>query len=163
MSNEQSLERRITALGFSSPRISPAQIDLLAKSLSFHTYVIPGTSTTVAAAIDVTGSVVALATSENDCSNSFGEVLARDTAVSKVKTMAVEELWKFERYRLSKNIHQASKVGLIAGLEVYAHEDLRDDLLFVGDVATGFCVASINANASSINESASSMTAKCAP
>lgn len=148
MSNDQSLERQITALGLTAPRITLAQIEALTKGLSFHTYVIPGTTTTVAAAIDATGFVVALGTSACVSPENFREVLGRDAAISKAKALAADELWKLEGYRLKQNIHQASKVGLIAGLEAYAQEGLRDDPMFVGDVATGFCVASINASPS---------------
>jgi hypothetical protein len=163
MSNDQSLERRITALGLTAPRITYTQIEALVKALSYHTYVVPGTTTTIASAIDPTGFVVALGTSACVSPENFNEVLGRDAAISKAKTLATDELWKLEGYRLKQNLHQASKVGLIQCLEVYAHEVPRDDLLFVGDVATGICVASINASASTNNESASSMTAKSAP
>jgi hypothetical protein len=148
MSNDQSLERRITALGLTAPRITYQQIEALVKGLSYHTYVVPGTTTTVAAAIDATGFVVALGTSACVSPENFNEVLGRDAAISKAKTLATDELWKLEGYRLKQNLHQASKVGLIGGLEIYAQEGLRDDLLFVGDLATGYCVASINASPS---------------
>lgn len=146
MSNDQSLEQQITALGLTAPRITFAQIEALTKGLSFHTYVIPGTTTTVAAAIDATGFVVALGTSACVSPANFREVLGRDAAIAKAKALAADELWKLEGYRLKQNIHQASKVGLIAGLEIYQHDGVGDDLMFVGDVATGFCVASIKAS-----------------
>ncbi|MDD1141646.1 Gp49 family protein [Pseudomonas sp. TNT2022 ID233] len=163
MSNDQSLERRITALGLTAPRITYTQIEALVKAMSYHTYVVPGTTTTIAAAIDPTGFVVALGTSACVSPENFNEVLGRDAAISKAKTLAADELWKLEGYRLKQNLHQASKVGLIAGLELYADENIRDDLMFVGDLATGFCVASIGASPASSSASASSTTAKIAP
>lgn len=163
MSNYQSLEQKITALGLTAPRIPYAQIEAQVKGLSYHTYVVPGTTTTIAAAIDPIGTVVALGTSSCVSPENFNEVLGRDAAISKAKTLATDELWKLEGYRLKQNIHQASKVGLIAGLELYVDENIRSDLMFVGDVATGFCVASIGASAPSINANASSMTVESAP
>jgi hypothetical protein len=144
MSNDQSLEQQITALGLTAPRIAFAQIEALTKELSFHTYVIPGTTTTVAAAIDATGFVVALGTSACVSPENFREVLGRDAAISKAKALAADELWKLEGYRLKQNLHQAARVGLIAGLEVYKRDGVAADQMFVGDFATGCCVASID-------------------
>jgi hypothetical protein len=146
MSNDQSLEQQITALGLTAPRITPAQIDAMVDALGYHTYVIPGTTTTVAAAIDKTGFVVSTGFARSIASSNFDEVFGRNTAIGRAKSAAREALWELEGYRLRRNLAEASKVGLIAGLEAYAQEGLRDDLLFVGDLATGFCVASINAS-----------------
>ncbi len=146
MSNDQSLEQQITALGLTAPRITPDQIDAMVEALSYHTYVIPGTTTTVASAIDPLGFVVAIDSASSVSAENFNEVFGRNAAISKAKAAAKKELWKLEGYRLSKNLHQAAKVGLIAGLEIYQHDGVGDDLMFVGDVATGFCVASIKAS-----------------
>lgn len=139
MSSDQTLEQQITGLGLTAPCVTPAQIDALTRGLSFHTYVIPGTTTTVAAAIDAAGFVVALGTSSCVSPASVHEKLGRDAAISKAKTLAADELWKLERYRLSKNINQACKHGLLADLGAYANEGLGGDQSFVADVASGFC------------------------
>ncbi|WP_454869408.1 Gp49 family protein [Pseudomonas farris] len=139
MSSDQTLEQQITALGLTAPRVTLAQIEALTRSLSFHTYVIPGTTTTVAAAIDAAGFVVALGTSSCVSPANFHEKLGRDAAISKAKTLAADELWKLEGYRLSKNLNQACKAGLLAGLGAYVNEGLGGDQSFVGDVASGFC------------------------
>lgn len=144
MSSNQELEQQITALGLTAPRITPDQIDAMVEALSYHTYVIPGTTTTVASAIDRHNFVVAIDSASSVSAANFNEALGRNAAISKVKAAAKKELWKLEGYRLSKNLNQAAKVGLIAGLEIYADENLRDDLMFVGDVATGFCVVAID-------------------
>lgn len=141
MGSDQTLEQKITALGLTAPRITPDQIDALMRKLSYHTYVIPGTTTTVAAAMDSTGFVVALGMAACISPANFREVLGRDMAIAKAKASAMDELWKLEGYRLSKNIQQASSSGLLAGLSAYQHEGLADDASFVGDVASGFCVA----------------------
>jgi len=143
MGSDQPLDQKITALGLAVPRVTPDQIDALLRKLSFHTYVIPGTTVTVAAAIDPTGSVVALGMASCDSSEEFRGPIGRGAAISKAKAIAADELWKLERWRLSKNIHQASSSGLLAGLGSYQHEGLAGDVSFVGDVASGFCVASL--------------------
>jgi len=150
--NENAIEQQITALGLTAPRITPAQIDAMVDGLGYHTYVIPGTTTTVAAAIDKTGFVVSTGFARSIASSNFDEVFGRNTAIGRAKSAAREALWELEGYRLRRNLAEASKVGLIAGLELYVDESLRGDQMFVGDVATGFCVASINANPSATEE-----------
>jgi hypothetical protein len=146
MSNDQSLEQQITALGLTAPRITPDQIDALVEQLSFHTYLIPGTTTTLASALNPAGFEVATVSANVSIAAEFSESVGRNNAIAKAKTAARNELWKLEAYRLKQNIYQASKVGLIAGLEIYQHDGVGEDRMFVGDVATGFCVASINAS-----------------
>ncbi len=148
MSNVESLEQQITLLGLTAPRITPDQIDALVEKLSYHTYVIPGTTTTVASAIDPLGFVVAIDSASSVSAENFNEVFGRNAAISKAKAVAKKELWKLEGYRLSKNLAEASKVGLIAGLELYRDEGLRDDPVFVGDLAAGICAAAINVGGS---------------
>ena len=140
MSNDVSIEQQITALGLTAPRVTLAQIDALVDKLSFHTYVVPGTTTTVASAIDSEGFVVATGLSACVSAANFNEALGRNAAISKAKSTARDELWKLEGYRLSKNLSSAAKAGLIAGLEIYI-DDAVGDHLFVGDFASGLCVA----------------------
>lgn len=149
MGSDQALEQKITVLGLTAPRVTPDQIDALMRKLSYHTYVIPGTTTTIAAAMDSMGFVVALGMASCVSPANFREVLGRDMAISKAKAAAADELWKLEGYRLSKNIQQASSSGLLAGLGSYRPEELAGDVSFVGDVASGFCVASLASPSSS--------------
>lgn len=143
MSNVESLEQQIAALGFTAPRIAPDQIDAMVDKLSYHTYVVPGTTTTVAFAIDQTSFVVAQGQARSLAAANFDEVIGRNAAISRAKSAAREALWELEGYRLRRNILEASKVGLIAGLEIYQHESMPDDLVFVGDLAAGICAAAI--------------------
>lgn len=152
MGSDETLEQKITALGLNAPRVTPAQIDALVRKLNYHTYVIPGTTTTVAAAMDSTGFVVALGMSACVSLANFREVLGRDMAISKAKAAAVDELWKLEGYRLSKNVQQAASSGLLAGLGSYQHEGVAGDESFVGDVASGYCVALLASPSSATND-----------
>ena len=139
MSNSQSLEQQITALGLTAPRITSDQVDALVEKLNYHTYVIPGTTTTVAAAMDPLGFVVAIDSASSVSAENFNEKLGRNAAIAKAKTAAHKELWKLEGYRLKQNLAQASRAGLIAGLEVYVDANLGADTAFVGDMAAGYC------------------------
>jgi hypothetical protein len=141
MNNDQSIEQQINALGLTAPRITPAQIDALVEQLSFHTSVIPGTTTTLASAINPAGFEIATASAGCVSPENFNESLGRNAAIAKVKAVARNELWKLEGYRLKANLLEASKVGLIASLELYRSADLAGDEAFVGDLAAGFCVA----------------------
>ena len=157
MSNVESLEQQIVALGLTAPRITPEQIDAMVEKLSFHTYVIPGTTTTVASAIDPLGFVVAIDSASCVSAENFNEVFGRNAAISKARAAAKNELWKLEGYRLSKNLVEASKSGLIADLELYQdgrtgarteggvpiHTDggASKDPRFVSDMAVGYCAS----------------------
>lgn len=136
MSNDVSLEQQIKSLGLTAPRVTLAQIDAIVERLSFHTYVVPGTTTTIASAIDPEGFVVATGLSACVSAANFNEVIGRNAAISKAKSSARDELWKLEGYRLSKNLSTAAKAGLIAGLEVYVSDAIGDEM-FVGDFASG--------------------------
>lgn len=144
MSTDVSLEQQITALGMKAPRIHPEQIDALVDQLSFHTYLIPGTTSTVAAAIAANGFVVATGLAASVSAANFNEAIGRNQAISKAKAAARDELWKLEGYRLKTNLHDAAKVGLIAGLEVYVSDAIADDSMFVGDFASGLCASNVH-------------------
>lgn len=148
MSNDQSLEQQIVALGLTAPRITPEQIDALVEQLSFHTSVIPGTTTTLASALNPCGFEIVTESAGCVSAENFNEAIGRNHAITKARAAARNELWRLEGYRLKQNLIEASKVGLIAGLEAYAADAVGDPLI-VADLATGFCVASIDASASS--------------
>lgn len=155
MSNVESLEQQIISLGFTAPRITAAQIDAMVDQLSYHVYVVPGTTTTVVYAIDQTGFLVADGKAGSISAANFDEVIGRNTAISRAKSAAREALWKLEGYRLRCNLLEASKVGLIADLELYRGGGTRTegggcnqtvgglekDSKFVVDMALGCCIA----------------------
>lgn len=123
MSNQPSIETQIVGLGLNAPRIKPEAIDAMVESLSFHTYVIPGTTATVAAAIDPLGFVVALGQASAVSAANFNESLGRNAAISKAKHAARDELFKLEGYRLKRNLQEAAQTGLIAELSLHLAAD----------------------------------------
>ncbi|MNJ09767.1 hypothetical protein D3C77_39180 [compost metagenome] len=139
MSNSQSLEQQITALGLTAPRITPDQVDALVEKLNYHTYVIPGTTTTVAAALDPHGIVIAIDSAASVSAENFNESLGRNAAIARVKALARNKLWELEGYRLKQNIAQASKNGLLGGLQFYIDDNIPVDAVFVGDMAAAYC------------------------
>lgn len=151
MSTDVSLEQQIAVLGFSTPRVTPEQIDALVEKLSIHTYLIPGTTTTLASALNPLGFEVATASANVSVAAEFSESIGRNAAIASVKALARKELWKLETYRLKQNLFEASKVGLLAGLAIYQDESLADDLMFVGDLAAGYCAVRLRPEPAAID------------
>lgn len=111
---DRALAEQITSLGLTAPRVLPEQIDDLVEQLSFHTYVIPGTTVTVAAAIAPGNIVVALGKSGAASAANFNEVIGRNRAIAIAKDSARGALWELEGYRLKRNLLDLQEVG---GLE----------------------------------------------
>lgn len=118
---DKALEEQILAKGLTAPRVLPELIDDLVDRLSFHTYVIPGTTVTVAAAIGPGNIVVALGKSGAASAANFNEVIGRNRAISRAKDAARNQLWELEGYRLKRNLLDLLEVdGLNQVLEVAA-------------------------------------------
>lgn len=144
MRNAESIEQQIVALGLTAPRITPAQIDALVEQLSFHTSVIPGTTTTLASAINPSGFEIVTESAGCVSPENFNEALGRNHAIAKAKASARNELWRLEGYRLKQNLFEAAKAGLMAGLVIYRDQGLSDDPLFIRDLAAGICTSEMN-------------------
>lgn len=110
---DQALEVLIISQGLTAPRITLAQIDALVASLSYHTYVIPGTTTTIAAAIAPGDAVVAIGSSASVSAANFREQLGRDSAIANAKAKAREKLWELEGWRLKRNLWELHDAGLL--------------------------------------------------
>ncbi|WP_165675376.1 Gp49 family protein [Metapseudomonas otitidis] len=126
---DKALEAQILAKGLTAPRVLPEQIDDLVDQLSFHTYVIPGTTVTVAAAIAPGNIVVALGKSGAASAANFDEMVGRNRAISRAKDAARGQLWELEGYRLKRNLLDLQEFGgLDQVLEVAASmpPDLAD-------------------------------------
>jgi hypothetical protein len=118
---DKALEQQILAKGLTAPRVLPELIDDMVERLSFHTYVIPGTTVTVAAAIGPGNIVIALGKSGAASAANFNEVIGRNRAVSRAKDAARNQLWELEGYRLKRNLLDLLEVdGLDQVLEVAA-------------------------------------------
>lgn len=119
---DKALEAQILAKGLTAPRVLPEQIDDLVGQLSFHTYVIPGTTVTVAAAIAPGNIVVGLGKSGAASAANFDEMVGRNRAISRAKDVARGQLWELEGYRLKRNLLDLQELGgLDQVLEVAAN------------------------------------------
>ena len=119
---DKALEAQILAKGLTAPRVLPEQIDDLVSQLSFHTYVIPGTTMTVAAAIGPGNIVVALGKADVASAANFDEMVGRNRAISRAKDAARAQLCEFEGYRLKRNLLDLQEIGgLDQVLEVAAN------------------------------------------
>lgn len=108
---DKALELQILAKGLTAPRVLPELIDDLVNQLSFHTYVIPGTTVTVAAAIGAGNTVIALGKSGAASAANFDEVIGRNRAISRAKDAARTQLWELEGYRLKRNLLDLQELG----------------------------------------------------
>ncbi|OHC95888.1 MAG: hypothetical protein A2792_11915 [Sphingomonadales bacterium RIFCSPHIGHO2_01_FULL_65_20] len=108
---DKALEAQILAKGLTAPRVLPEQIDDLVNQLSFHTYVIPGTTVTVAAAIGPGNFVVAIGKAGAASAENFDEMVGRNRAISRAKDAARAQLWELEGYRLKRNLLDLQEVG----------------------------------------------------
>lgn len=75
---------------------------------------IPGTTTTVAAAIGPGEFVVALGVAASASVENFDEVIGRNRAISKAEVKARAKLWELEGWRLKRNLLDLSEAGLLA-------------------------------------------------
>lgn len=108
---DKDLEAQILAKGLTAPRVLPEHIDELVSQLNFHTYVIPGTTVTVAAAIAPGNIVVALGKSAAASAANFDELIGRNRAISRAKDAARGQLWELEGYRLKRNLLELQEIG----------------------------------------------------
>lgn len=107
MSSEQKIEQILVELGLTAPRITPAMIDELMREVTFSTHVVPGTTTTVATAIDGAGFTLCTVPSACASPENFNPALGIEIAITKARDAARAELWKLEGYRLKRALHDA--------------------------------------------------------
>lgn len=117
---DKELDAQIRAAGLTAPRVMPEHIDDLVDALSFHTYVIPGTTVTVAAALTAGNIVVAVAEAGAASAENFNEVIGRNRAISRVKDAARLKLWELEGYRLKRNLLDLQEVGGLENVLAFA-------------------------------------------
>ncbi len=104
MSTDQAIEKEIQDKGLTAPRVTPDQIDALMAGVSYDTYVVPGTTTTVATAIAANGFTLAVEMSACASPENFNEEIGVRIAISAVAKKARDELWKLEGYRLKASL-----------------------------------------------------------
>ncbi len=108
MSNDYEIEKEIQELNLTAPRVTPELIDSLVEKLTFHTYVIPGTTATVASAITEDGFVLAVEMLACASPENFNEALGKKYSINKAKEAARNKLWELEGYTLKKHLTQTN-------------------------------------------------------
>ena len=104
MSTDQAIEQEIQNKGLTAPRVTPDQIDALMDGVTYHTHVVPGTTTTVATAIAENGFTLAIEMSACASPENFDEEIGAKIAIGAVSEKARNELWKLEGYRLKASL-----------------------------------------------------------
>lgn len=106
--DEYEVESLIRDNGLTAPRITPAQIDALIADMYIHAYVVPGTTTTVAAAFLPNGFCLGTAISACVDPRNFNAEIGKKIAVDKVTAVARDKLWEVEGYALKKELQAAA-------------------------------------------------------
>lgn len=117
MSSEQKIEQIIVDLGLTAPRITPAMIDELMREVTYSTHVVPGTTTTVATAIDGAGFTLCTVSSACASPENFNPALGIEIAITKARGAARDKLWELEGYRLKRALHDARSSKSTKALE----------------------------------------------
>lgn len=97
-------EEEIESLGLNAPRVTAEQIDELLRGVTFHTYVVPGTTTTIATAIAANGFTLSTGLSGCASPENFNADLGAKYAIRDAESKARQELWKLEGWRLKCQI-----------------------------------------------------------
>jgi hypothetical protein len=108
MHEDHVMEKEIQELNLTAPRVTPEVIDALVEKLTFHTYVIPGTTATVASAITEDGFVLAVEMMACASPENFNKEFGEKYAINKAKESARNKLWTLEGYALKKYLTQAN-------------------------------------------------------
>ena len=97
-------EEEIESLGLNAPRVTAEHIDELLRGVTFHTYVVPGTTTTIATAIAANGFTLSTGLSGCASPENFNADLGAKYAIRDAESKARQELWKLEGWRLKCQI-----------------------------------------------------------
>lgn len=100
------MERDIEVLNLTAPRITPEQIDELMAGVTYHTQVIPGTTTTVATAIAANGFTLAIGMTACADPANFNAEFGAKYAIRDAESKARGELWKLEGWCLKQQLHE---------------------------------------------------------
>ena len=105
--SDQQIEQAIQDKGLTAPRVTPGQINELMSGVRFETHIVPGTTTTVATAIAANGFTLASEVSACASPANFDEEIGRRIAVQRCESVARDELWKLEGWRLKCSLVEA--------------------------------------------------------
>lgn len=87
------------------PKVSREQIEKLLSELHYETTVVPGTTTTIATAINPDGFTLAIGKSACVCPENFDAEQGKFWAIDAAKKQAEDKLWELEGYALYKKLH----------------------------------------------------------
>ncbi|WP_271270511.1 Gp49 family protein [Aliamphritea hakodatensis] len=96
---DAAMEADIIQKGLTAPRVTKESIDAIMAAVDYHTYVVPGTTTTVAVAMIHGFTLCQEITACVDAKN-FDEELGRKYAIEKAAAVARDKLWELEGYTL---------------------------------------------------------------
>lgn len=105
---DQADEKEILSLGLTAPRITADQIDALMAGVSFHSYVVPGTTTTIAVGTAANGFTLAIGTSACADPANFNAELGARYAVRDAAAKSRDKLWELEGWRLKCSLSQVA-------------------------------------------------------
>ncbi|MDM5100327.1 Gp49 family protein [Aeromonas salmonicida] len=114
------MERDIEVLNLTAPRITPEQIDELMAGVTYHTQVIPGTTTTVATAIAANGFTLAIGMTACADPANFNAEFGAKYAIRDAESKARGELWKLEGWRLKQQLHDAQNAVVLTDADALA-------------------------------------------
>lgn len=123
MNQDQKIEQILQDIGVTAPRLTPQMIEELFAKVTYSTHVVPGTTTTVATAIDESGFTLCSVASGTASPETFNPALGIEIAIQKARTAAREKLWELEGYRLKRALYEASR-----GTSSQALEQIREVL-----------------------------------
>lgn len=104
--DEQQTPTKIVVVGGNALSLTRQHVARLLEGVSYHTHVVPGTTTILATAIMPSG--FTLATAESRCLNAadFNLQMGIEVAITKARALAHDALWQFEGYRLKQALHE---------------------------------------------------------
>lgn len=105
---DQADEKEILSLGLTAPRVTADQIDALMAGVSFHTYVVPGTTTTIAIGTAANGFTLAVGMSGCADPANFNAELGARYAVRDAAAKSRDKLWELEGWRLKCSLSQVA-------------------------------------------------------
>lgn len=109
---------KIAVIGGSmlAPRITPALIDALVKSLEYETHVVKDTTATVATSILPNGYVVATELSACASPENFNPALGIEIAINRCREVSRAKLWELEGYRLKHDLNAEARKASVRAI-----------------------------------------------
>lgn len=101
---DHEVEQAIVAKNLTAPRVTTQAIDELIDSLAYHSWVVPGTTTTLVAAELDDGFVVAIGKSASVSRDNFDAEIGYKIARADAEMKAREKLWELKGWELKQSL-----------------------------------------------------------